>query len=265
MIDGEETSLYHLIKSSKRREARTIRRIQDPGGRITDDPNEIEHIFVTYLKEKYSPIDVADSCIAEMVNAIRPHTQPSYAAHLKQPIAAEELSTAIKSGGPNKSPGSDGIGREFFIKLWDTIRDDMLQVINHMYINKSRTCRQQHGIIVSLPKNNRDLTSARYRSISLMNTDYNLLARIMARRLTPVLEEHLISSQYCSVPGKSILEAVSVIRDVVAHAETTRIPVCVLSLDFRNAFDHISHRYLFQMLAGYGLSAWFIDRIRSIY
>jgi hypothetical protein len=29
MIDGEETTLYHLIKSKKRREARRIRRTQD--------------------------------------------------------------------------------------------------------------------------------------------------------------------------------------------------------------------------------------------
>ena len=241
VMDGEEKSLYHLFKSSKRREARTIRRMQDRGGRITNDPKEIEHIFVTYLTDKYGSVDVADNCITEMVNVIRSHTQPSCVAYLEQSIRAEELYTAIMSGGPNKSPRSDGIGREFFLHLWDTIRDDMLQVLNHMNLNKSTTRRQQHGIIFSLPKNNGVFTPAGYRSISLMNTDYKLLARIMARHLTPVLEEHLTSGQYCSVPGRSILEAVSVIRDVVAHAELTRTHVCVLSLDFRNAFDRVSY------------------------
>jgi len=180
---------------------------------------------------------------------------------LEQPITAEELYTALKSGGLNKVPGSDGIGREFYIRLWYTIREDMLEIMNHMYIlvHKSMTQRQQHGIIASLPKNNGGITPAGYRPITLMNTDYKLLARIMARRLTPVLEEQITSSQYCSVHGKSILEAVSVLRDVVAHAEITRTPVCILSLDFRNSFDRISHRYLFQILAGYGISAWFID------
>jgi len=137
-----------------------------------------------------------------MVNVIRSHSQPSCVAYLEQPITAAELYTAIKSGGPNKSPGSDGIGREFFIRLWDTIRDDLFQVLNHMYLHKSTKRRQLHGIIVNLPKNNGDLTSAGYRPISLMNTDYKLLARIMARRLTPVLEEHLTSGQYCYVPGR---------------------------------------------------------------
>jgi hypothetical protein len=67
------------------------------------------------------------------------------------------------------------------------------------------TRRQQHDIIVRLPKDKGNITPAGYRPITLMNTDYKLLATIMARRLTQVLEEQLISSQYCSVPGKSIL------------------------------------------------------------
>jgi hypothetical protein len=86
-----------------------------------------------------------------MLNAIRPNTQPSYAACLEQPITAEELYAALISGGPNKAPGSDGISRELYIRLWDTIREDMLGVMKQMYIHKSMTCRHQHGIIVSLP------------------------------------------------------------------------------------------------------------------
>jgi hypothetical protein len=182
MIDGEETTLYHLIKSKKRREARRIRRTQDQRGRITEDPTEISQIFVAHLKDKYSSIDVSDSCVAEMLNAIQPNTQPPYAAYLEQPITAEELYAALISEGPNKALGSDGISREIYIRLWDTIREDMLGVMNKMYIHKSMTRRQQHGIIVSLPKDDGDITPAGYRPITLMNTNYKLLARIMARR-----------------------------------------------------------------------------------
>jgi hypothetical protein len=127
------------------------------------------------------------------------------------------------------------------------------------------TRRQQHGIIASLHKDEGDITPVGYRPITMMNTDYKLLARIMARRLTPFLGEQISSSQICSVPRRSILEAVLVLRDVVAHALLTRTPLCVLSLDFRSSFDCISHQYLFQILAGYGISEWFIDRVRSMY
>jgi hypothetical protein len=48
MIDGEETTLYHLIKYKKRREAGRIRRTQDQRGRITEDPTEIAQIFIAH-------------------------------------------------------------------------------------------------------------------------------------------------------------------------------------------------------------------------
>jgi hypothetical protein len=158
MIYGEETTLYHLIKSKKRRDARRIRRTQDQRGRITVDRTEIAQIFVARLKDKYSCIDVSDSCVAEKLNAIRPNTQHPYAAYLEQPITAEELYAALITGGLNKAPGPDGISREPYIRLWDTIREDMLGVMNQMYIHKSMRRRQQHDIIVSLSKDEGDIT-----------------------------------------------------------------------------------------------------------
>jgi hypothetical protein len=35
------------------------------------------------------------------------------------------------------------------------------------------------------------------------------------------------------------------IRDVMAYAEVTRQPLCIISLDFKEAFDSISHVYIF--------------------
>jgi retron-type reverse transcriptase len=91
------------------------------------------------------------------------------------------------------------------------------------------------------------------------------MARILARRLRPILERHLRNTQYCGVPGKNILDAVATVRDVIAYAETAKVPMCVLTLDFQNAFDNISHDYLFAILRSYGLSDQFVSSIRHLY
>jgi len=68
--------------------------------------------------------------------------------------------------------------------------------------------------------------------------------RILANRIWPALMELLHPSQHCGVPGKSIFDAVATVRDAIAYAEAASIPLCVLSLDFKEAFDKISQNTL---------------------
>jgi len=87
----------------------------------------------------------------------------------------------------------------------------------------------------------------------------------MARRLRHVIKDHLHTSPFCGVPGNSILEAASLVRDAITYSETSGSPLCVLTLYFQYAFDRISHHYLFQILHRYGISEWFIDRLHALY
>ena len=101
--------------------------------------------------------------------------------------------------------------------------------------------------------------------ITLLKSDYKILARIIAQRLRPVLVDHLMQTQFCGVPGNTIIDAVATVRDTIAYAESRRIPLCVLSLDFKNAFDRVAHNYLFQTLQGYGIGKAFIAGIKRVY
>jgi hypothetical protein len=64
---------------------------------------------------------------------------------------------------------------------------------------------------------------------------------------------------------KPVFEALATIRDAVAYAEASGTPLFILSIDFKEAFDRISHEYLFETLRKHGLSEKFLRRIRNIY
>jgi hypothetical protein len=91
------------------------------------------------------------------------------------------------------------------------------------------------------------------------------MARIIANRLHPWLADLLQPSQHCGVQGNTVLDAIDAVREAVAYAETTNNALCILSLDFKAAFDNISHTYLFKMLKVYGFSERFQQRIKSMY
>ena len=145
------------------------------------------------------------------------------------------------------------------------IKSDLKDVLNQMFIHNQVSHQQKHAIVVPLPKSNGDPTPEGFRPISLLTTEYKILARIMVRRLRPIMAEHLRSSQFCAVPGNSILYAVATVHDAITYAEATGTPICVLTLDFESAFDRMSHHYLFNILRRYGISHRIIERIRNLY
>jgi hypothetical protein len=104
-----------------------------------------------------------------------------------------------------------------------------------------------------------------FRLITLLNLDYKILIKILVNRLRPLLAEHLQKNQFCVVPGNTIQDALATVRDTIAMAEVKKTPICLVSLDFQDAFDRISHTYLTTILRSYGLSDWFVDRIRTMY
>jgi hypothetical protein len=65
--------------------------------------------------------------------------------------------------------------------------------------------------------------------------------------------------------GHNIFEAIAGVREAIAYTECTRSAICILSLDFKEAFDKISHDYLLSVLGKYGFSSRFQQYIRGMY
>jgi len=164
-----------------------------------------------------------------------------------------------------EAPGRDGISSAFFQTNWEVMKEDLLKQFSEMFFDRKLTPQQKHGVIVLIPKTTIPAVPADYRPITLLNNDYKIMARIIASRLQPVLVDLLHPSQYCGVPGRTILEAVATVREAIAHAERAKTPLCVISLDIKEAFDKISHSYLFSILQSYGFSNGFIDRIKHMF
>lgn len=88
-----------------------------------------------------------------------------------------------------KSPGSDGLNVEFYKIFWNDIKTDLLESFNFSYHNGSLSQLQAQSLITVLPKANKDLTSLNnWRPISLLNSDYKIIAKVIANRIKSVLD-----------------------------------------------------------------------------
>ena len=104
------------------------------------------------------------------------------------------------------------------------------------------------------PKKGNPTRPEDYRLLTLLNTDYKLLTRIIANRLRIWMKDILHPAQHCGLSETTVFEALATIRDAVAYTEVSGTPLCIISIDFKETFDRISHDYLFATLRKHGLS-----------
>jgi hypothetical protein len=91
-----------------------------------------------------------------MLKYIQPVGTTSDVALLDQPVTTNEIPNALRAGSQHKSPGIDGICLEFYVANCDTIRLDLTDLLNQMFMLKNIHPRQKHGILLCLPKLNGD-------------------------------------------------------------------------------------------------------------
>jgi hypothetical protein len=137
----------------------------------------------------------------------------------------------------------DGIGLSLFQATWNALQHDWLDLFSHMFAPGNLSVQQKRGVVVCVPKTTKPNKPSHYRPITLFNIDYKILARIIANRTILTLELVLHKSQYCGRPGNTIFEAIASVREAVVFAELKRKPLCILTFDFTDTFDGISHPF----------------------
>ena len=125
---------------------------------------------------------------------------------------------------------------------------------------------QRIGIITLLPKKDKDpLYVKNHRPISLLNTDYKIIAKVMANRLKVCLHQIIYEDQTGFMKGKNIGSNIRTIIDVIEYCDANQIPGSIILLDIEKAFDSAAHVNLFQVLHYFNFGDSFISWIKSFY
>ena len=103
-----------------------------------------------------------------------------------------------------------------------------------------------------------------YRSITLLNTELKILARVLANRLQVVISDLIGLEQAYTVKGRSIQHNLHLIREVLGGIRDGT-EAALISLDQSKAFDRVDHRFLATVLETAGFQPEFRRWISMMY
>ena len=105
------------------------------------------------------------------------------------------------------------------------------------------------GIIRLLRKGQKDPTlTGNYRPISLLSIHYKLASCCITQRLRPMVGKVIGQQQKAYVPGNVIGSCIINILNLMKYANRRKLESLILLIDFRKAFDSLSHKYIDECL-----------------
>ena len=92
-----------------------------------------------------------------------------------------------------------------------------------------------------------------WRPITLLNTDYKILATVLANRLQKVLTHLISEDQVGYLKGRSGINNARLIQDMIDYSAFNKIDGAIIFADFKKAFDTIELNFFYTCLKSYGL------------
>ena len=266
-----------------------IRRLQIPGSnppqyeRNSERMAELARQYHENLQHADLPADQDDE--EERVNLIlneipkEQRLKDTDAAYINLQISETQTGRALHLSKNGSATGMDGCPYELWKKLrsrhehdseagkpsFDVVKTLTL-VFRDIQTNgvEKNSCFALGWMCPIYKKKDRTEIS-NYRPITLLNTDYKILTKVLALQLKDHIESLVHRDQAGFIPKRSIFDHIRLANIIIDYAEVTEMDGAIVALDQEKAYDKIRHEYLWDTLKAFNLPDTFVNTIKSLY
>ena len=180
-------------------------------------------------------------------------------------LTEDELLISLKSMQNNKTPGNDGLTKEFYEAFWNEIKHVFLKSLKQAKEKGQLSISQRQAVIKLIEKKDRDKRYIKnWRPISLLNVDTKIISKALAAKLKKVLPTIISSNQTAYVNKRCISESGRLISDITEVCDKQNIEGNLVTMDLEKAFDFLDHDFLVHVLNKFGFGSNFISWIKLL-
>ena len=263
--DGERSTSYFLSIEKSRQDNNVIKSLTKDNKTYSNDED-----ILNIAKEFYSNLYNSNSPSPEEISTYLNHVELPALVDDKQQIcegmiSVSECAQAIEKMKRNKSPGEDGLPIEFYHTFWNDIDTFLVDIYNESFDNKELPLSLRRSVMTLIYKKDDKNNIENYRPISLTNTDYRILAFVLASRLQNVIADIVKADQVAYIKDRFIGSNIRLVHDVFDLYNEKNLSGLLMFADFKKAFDSIEWEFLFQVLNKFNFGQNFKHWIKLLY
>ncbi|CAA7014091.1 unnamed protein product [Microthlaspi erraticum] len=199
LIGDKNTGFFHA-DTRGRRAQNNLTVLEDDTGVAHHDDSLIGKAISDYYQLLFTSEVRPSSTIVE--EALQARITPQMNTTLTRIPYDAEIKAAVFAIHPDKAPGPDGFSAGFYHTFWDIICPDVYRDIRSFFTQQSLHTRYNETHIRLIPKSPTAKKVADFRPIALYSIHYKIIAKLLTKRLQPLLRS--LISKHQSALSRSV-------------------------------------------------------------
>ena len=197
--------------------------IENEEGISVFEEDKILGVILDYYQQLFTKQDTHDeTCRSIVQEALSPCISEATNNRLIEIHSEEEIRIASFSIHLDKAPGPDGFSANFFQANWNTVKEQIVKEIQEFFSSGLLPCNINNTHVILIPKIKRPKKMTDYRPITLCTVYYKIIAKLLTKKLQPILAYIISENQSAFVPQRAISDNVLITHEVLHYLHTSK-------------------------------------------
>jgi len=145
-----------------------------------------------------------------------------------------EIEMVVKDSESNKSPRPDDFNFAFYKEFWHLVKYEVQIMFDQFHANERLPQNYLSYFVTLMPKIKSPLSLKDSQPISLLGSHYKLLSKVLALRLSKVMNSIISMSQSAFLKGRHFVDGVLVVNEVVDLAKRSKCECTIFNVHSTN-------------------------------
>ncbi|XP_075671161.1 uncharacterized protein LOC142640761 [Castanea sativa] len=240
-IHGDRnTSFFHMFTLVRRMRNKITTIKNSVGDWINEEQQVME-----FVQRGFSEIYSSSQEVSLRVHSSSCHWQAKFSDTVQDimdhEVTTEEIKAGLWSVKAYKAPGPDGLHAGFYQHFWLIVGESVIKEVKKNFAERKMPEYLNKTHIALIPKIQGPETLSNFRPISLCNTVYKIVTKIIVARLRPFLSSVISPLQTAFVPGRRGTDNAIIAQEIIHTISRSKGKegYMAIKIDLEKAYDNL--------------------------